>query len=628
VTAGGGSPGGASLATRPRFYWGLRAKLFLMFALVVATCLVAVTALDTLALRHTFQALDAQRTTRLVEQFQREIVRQRREVAHHVAAVADSAVSQAMVLDLARPGSNPGAWVNAARDAAAEQQLEFLDYVASDGVIVSSAEWPAHFGYHWQGTLPTGEDDDAYLGEVSLQDATVPALLAARRLQAGDQALNVLGGRRLDRQFLASLVVPDGVRVLLYSSAGAGFDPGALTGAAGPLPGATPLARIVQRALVAPPAADASLVATVHWTSDPADSEVVHALPLRGRQGAVLGVLLLAGSRRELVQLEQSTRIWSLLAGGLGLLLSLPLSGLAAARVTRPVGRLASAALQVAAGDWNVQVERRGTDELAMLAEAFNRMTHELLEQREKLLQTERVAAWRELARRLAHELKNPLFPLQLTIENLARAGSRAQESPQHRAAFEEVVQETTATLLAELANLKTIIGRFGDFAKMPAPQVRRMQLNDTMREVAQLFRHQLESGQRRSGEEGAPITLQVDLDPQLPPVEADPDLMRRALENLVLNAIDAMPTGGRLTLHSYAGEHPGAVVVEVSDTGVGLTPEEAGRLFTPYYTTKRHGTGLGLALVQSIVSDHGATISVASREGQGTTFRIQFETG
>ena len=143
-----------------------------------------------------------------------------------------------------------------------------------------------------------------------------------------------------------------------------------------------------------------------------------------------------------------------------GILLGIVLSWWATARVTRPVRRLADSAGRVAAGD----LERhRGDfvgDEIGATGAAFNRMTRELVAQRERLVQAERVAAWRELARRLAHELKNPLFPLQITVENMQRARERYPEQ------FDEVFREGTATLLAELANLKQIIGRFSDFAQ------------------------------------------------------------------------------------------------------------------------------------------------------------------
>jgi nitrogen fixation/metabolism regulation signal transduction histidine kinase len=234
-------------------------------------------------------------------------------------------------------------------------------------------------------------------------------------------------------------------------------------------------------------------------------------------------------------------------------------------------------------------------------------MTHELVEQRERLVQTERVAAWRELARRLAHELKNPLFPLQITVENMQRARERYPEQ------FDDVFREGTNTLLAELANLKHIIGRFSDFAKMPAPAMQPVQLNDLIADTIRLFEAQFAQ---------AKITPKLELDPRLPPVAADPEQLARALRNLILNAIDAMPEGGTLTARSIALEGARARL-EIQDTGQGLTPEECARLFTPYYTTKTHGTGLGLAIVQSVVSDHNGRISVESEPDKGATFRI-----
>ena len=256
-------------------------------------------------------------------------------------------------------------------------------------------------------------------------------------------------------------------------------------------------------------------------------------------------------------------------------------------------------------------MEARSHDEIGKLADAFNQMTQELITQRDRLVQSERVAAWRELARRLAHELKNPLFPLQITVENLLRA---RQSSPQQ---FEEVFRESTATLLAEIANLKTIIGRFSDFSKMPAPQLEAVDLNALVQSVDQLFQAQLTHGP-------SPILANLQL-ATIPPVSADPVLLRRVIENLVLNAIDAMPQGGTLTMRTSTADK--YAVFELSDTGAGLTPEECERLFTPYYTTKQHGTGLGLAIAQSVISDHHGTISVSSTKDEGTTFHIELPT-
>ena len=334
------------------------------------------------------------------------------------------------------------------------------------------------------------------------------------------------------------------------------------------------------------------------------------AIPLMGVNRQVLGILLVASSRRSYVELRQQIRFAALASSAIGMVLAFAVSGWASSRVTRPVERLAEAAREVAAGNWNAHVTVDSHDELAALAESFNQMTRELLDQKERLVQAERVAAWRELARRLAHELKNPLFPLQLTVENLLRA---RQQSPEQ---FEETFRESASTLLAEINNLKAIVSRFSDFSKMPQPQFQEVQLNEVVQEAARLFAPQLSADGRPA------VQCRLELASPLDPIAADPELLHRAIANLILNAVDAMPNGGALTLRTR--QESGRVIVDVSDTGSGLTPEECDHLFTPYYTTKKQGTGLGLAIVQSVVTDHGGKISVSSKPGEGTTFSIE----
>lgn len=167
--------------------------------------------------------------------------------------------------------------------------------------------------------------------------------------------------------------------------------------------------------------------------------------------------------------------------------------------------------------------------------------------------------------------------------------------------------------MLAEITNLKNIIGRFSEFSKMPQPVRQPMQVNDVVHSVLRVFHAQLAEQDH--------IVVRTELAEILPEISADPDLLHRALQNLVLNAIDAMPEGGELRICTRALQD--GIEIAVSDTGSGLTEEECKRLFTPYYTSKQHGTGLGLAIVQSVVSDHGGKISVESSKLSGTTFRI-----
>jgi len=160
------------------------------------------------------------------------------------------------------------------------------------------------------------------------------------------------------------------------------------------------------------------------------------------------------------------------------------------------------------------------------------------------------------------------------------------------------------------------VVGRFSDFAKMPKPEVQPTDLNALVGQTLKLYEAQLTASDR------SPIVTQLDLDERAGMVAIDPELVGRALQNLVLNAIDAMPAGGRLTVRTRRAA--GAVRLEVSDSGAGMTEEERTRLFTPYYTSKPHGTGLGLAIVQSVVADHRGRVWVESEQGRGATFVIE----
>jgi len=579
-----------------------RTRLLVVFAVTILASVAIIVGIVSNSAERAFDRLDQQRTTALVEQFYREFERRGAEVAAAADRIAKADATGRVAIDASRGDTAPH--VSDAADIAAAQGLDFLELAATDSTIVSSAQSPARFGYKepWLAAPVDWDAQPAFLRREDLSDESALALEAVRVAMAGDVKLYVVAGRRLDQTFLSSLVLPSGMRVLLYRNLDLVSSPQLLANV--PAGEAQRLAPLTERAIHD----NRETNAEIQWTADAASAEMFHAIPLKGRDGHPLGVLLIGSSRRELALLVHSIRKVGLYVGGAGALLALALAAWATARVTRPVKLLAAGAAEVAHGNWQVRVDTDSRDEIGDLARAFNQMTGELSDQRDRLVQAERVAAWRELARRLAHELKNPLFPLQITVENLERA------KREHPGQFEEVFRESTTTLLAELANLKAIIGRFSDFAKMPTPQFEPAQLNDLVRAVLKLVDAQLAA----SGN----IHPEAQLEPALPVIEADPEQIKRALQNLVLNAMDAMPNGGTLRLTTR--QYNNTVILEVADSGQGLTQEECARLFTPYYTTKHHGTGLGLAIVQSVVSDHHGTISVESRPGRGATFRVE----
>jgi two-component system, NtrC family, nitrogen regulation sensor histidine kinase NtrY len=585
-----------------------RSKLFLNFMIALLLAVGLVAAGVTIVTRRVFDEMNGEHTDAMVAQFQREFERRGQDVAHRVKAIAEEEATTRMAVDLSRPSADVSVYVHDARGVSSSHQLDFLDFVGNDGAIISSQEYPARFGYKL--TWVTQPDDwavrGAFLMKVETDQGPALGLMAVSTVRVGDRDLYVVGGERLGKEFLESLVLPADMRALLYLNLDPDFQEVNLIDKTGPAPDADRFQPLVERIESDP----VEQTGKISWGFDPSNAEVFHALPLSGRQKELLGVLFVGSSQRTVVSLERRIRWLALGVGAVGLLLGLLLSWWGAARVTRPVLKLATAAREVSQGNWNARVDVRGNDEVGQLGKSFNQMTTQLVEQRERLVQVERVAAWRELARRLAHELKNPLFPLQTTVENLQRA--REQNSGQ----FDEVFRESTGIMLSEIENLKAIVNRFSDFAKMPQPELAPVNLNEIVRAAVKLFEAQFGAVGR------PPITPELHLEENLPIIQADATLLHRAIENLILNAMDAMPAGGVLMLRTQKID--GGVSLEVSDTGTGLTPEESERIFTPYYTSKQHGSGLGLAIVQAIVADHGGRISVESESGVGTSFHIE----
>ncbi len=606
----------------------LRQRLLLLLSLTVAAAVTAVAWTVLIRIRQVFDERDQQETALFVSQFQREFQHRSDEVASAVERMAATERVRAMAFELAQTGDG-SPYLTEAASLAQDAQLDYLEIVGPDGNVVSSAQWPARFGYPEPAASQTAQAP--FLKREYLPDgSTALGLFAVRAVRRGDSAgagagqlVRLVGGERLDQSFLADLPVAPGMQVSLYSNGGpdanlspdaaqaaspvpAGpFDPTRLVGATSDVPGAARYQPLIDAAIKTGQQTSGIL----YLTSRREDSVSATAIPLKNESGAVLAVLTVAISRAGMVEAEQHIRAIAYGVAAAGILLSVIFSLWIAARISRPIEQLARAAEEVAKGNWEARVVRpgKGRDELSVLARSFNHMTGELASQRERLVQSERVAAWRELARRLAHELKNPLFPLQLTVENLVKA----RELPE--AEFDEVFRESTATLGMEIANLKTIIARFSDFSKMPKPELERIDAKDVVERVLSLY--------GGSGQSEAKIRFERDLASEPMPLMADPELLHRALSNLVLNAMDAMPEGGTLSLSAKPlGDK---VEIRVADTGQGLTPEECERLFTPYYTTKQHGTGLGLAIVQSVVADHAGTIAVESRAGGGAVFVI-----
>jgi len=232
-----------------------------------------------------------------------------------------------------------------------------------------------------------------------------------------------------------------------------------------------------------------------------------------------------------------------------------------------------------------------------------------VMEDTTDLLRAQRQLAWKEVAQRVAHEIKNPLTPIALSAERIGRHLDRGQpDSP-------AVIRKCSEVILGCVGTLRTLVDQFSALAQFPAPQPRACDLNQVAEQAVALFAGRLDG-----------ITVQRDLEPGLPPVMADPEGIRRALANLIDNAAEAMQGSllRVLAVHSSLSEDGGAVEVEVSDTGHGLTDEIRERLFLPFYSTKHRGTGLGLSIAAKIIQEHGGTLRAESNSPKGARFLLR----
>lgn len=288
-------------------------------------------------------------------------------------------------------------------------------------------------------------------------------------------------------------------------------------------------------------------------------------------------------------------------ASSIVLLIAIFVTILVARRTTRPVQELEAFTRRVASGDLDARVDVRGHDELADLARSFNRMTRELKENRAQLVKAEKDAAWREMARQVAHEIKNPLTPIQLSASLLRRAHDEKSDE------FPAILERTTDVIDRQVRNMRDIAKDFYRFAgehRAPVPV-----------DAAEILREVFELNAAWAETEGIELDLDTGAAGAEPPiVEVDPDELRRALVNLVSNAMEAMDGSG--SLHGQVRVEGDEVAITVRDTGKGIPAEVLERLFEPYFTTRSSGTGLGLAIVRRIVEDRGGSVTLENAGG------------
>ena len=305
-------------------------------------------------------------------------------------------------------------------------------------------------------------------------------------------------------------------------------------------------------------------------------------------------------SAQHIVAVEQRAVDAALMLGGVGLLFAFG-AALFMLRTLKPLRVLRLQARQIAGGDYGQRMVVPSRDEIGDLAREFDAMGRAIEEREHRLIRSERLATVGRMAAQITHEIRNPLASLGLYVELLG--DELAQDGEARR---------LVASIGNEIDRLSEITETYLRFVRLPRPKLEREDLGAVATAVMEFARAELSKGG---------ISLELSVAAGLPEVAADENQIRQALLNLVRNAREAMPSGGKLRVEVTGGV--GQVRMSITDTGPGIAPEHLGKIFDPFFSTKEKGTGLGLALVQQILAEHGGRIEVASAPGGGTVFTL-----
>ena len=269
--------------------------------------------------------------------------------------------------------------------------------------------------------------------------------------------------------------------------------------------------------------------------------------------------------------------------------------------ITRPIARLQEATRELSQGNLSVKVRPSRYSPLNDLIHSFNGMVKELAVNRNKLVQAEKDAAWRDVARVMAHEIKNPLTPIQLTTERMEYKYLQSTDS------LAKIFPESIRVIKEEVSNLKKLTVEFSQFARLPKSQYSSFELNSFIREIVVPYCDQAD--------------LQLELDSHIDEIVADKFQLKQVLVNLIQNGIQACEEDAKLRVQTTL--HQSEIKIEISDTGKGIRPDDLPKIFDPYFSKREKGTGLGLAIVKRIIDQHSGNIDVRSEVGQGTTFTL-----
>lgn len=296
------------------------------------------------------------------------------------------------------------------------------------------------------------------------------------------------------------------------------------------------------------------------------------------------------------------------------LLVSIIISFYLSEEVVRPIMNLEEATRRVAGGDLSIRILTRSSDELGNLIDSFNQMVSELDYSKKKLSKTEKIAAWQEIAQRLAHEIKNPLTPIRLAAERIQKKYTEYLEHQENPETLSGIIMNSVHAIVAEVSSLDKLLKEFSEFAKLPDPSREATNIRELIDEMSTAY-----------SEVDVNVSISVENIPDDLHLMIDRNQFKQVFANLFINAIQAMPNGGTLFVRSdlVKKEKNNYCRIQVRDTGTGIEESVGAHIFDPYFTTKKSGNGLGLSIVERIIFDHNGNIWFESQMGVGTTFFI-----
>lgn len=450
--------------------------------------------------------------------------------------------------------------------------LDILEILDEEGRILSSGHWEANYGNTQRVKLPWVENEPLYYLE-KIISKSVLTIQMKDSLKLGDKKIYVIGGYVLsEKNLLPEYLSPE---VIPFFS-------------------------------IKP-----QIFNNQHLIKE--DKKINKAYFPRyfaDDQGKVIAVLDVKISTQFIEEAFRKAYMKLFIIALILIVVSINLGIMLSKHITKPLEVLVSASSEIAKGNLEHNIDYKAKGEIGSLIYSFNYMILSLREAQKKLIIAERLNAWREAARRIAHEIKNPISPIQVCIKTLMKAKSDMPHI------FDSLFDESAKTILEEVSKLHTLADSFSLFAQMPNPVKSLSDLNALIKHIVQLYKPALEN-----------VKIKENYYENLPLINMDSKLISAALHNIIKNAVEALPKEEPLlSIKTFQDERDNKqwVIILISDNGKGIKKDALSLIFQPYYTTKSKGTGLGLTIAKDIIAQHHGYIKVESQENIGTTFIIE----